>query len=53
MEFKDEKEAIRAAQREHARKWREANPEKNRELQRRYWLRKAEKLAQAEREREE
>jgi hypothetical protein len=39
-----EKELIQAAQREYKRKWREKNPDKVREHNRRYWLKKAEEL---------
>lgn len=36
---------IRAAKAEYAREWRRKNPEKAKEIQSRYWLRQAEKLA--------
>lgn len=38
------KEAAREAKRLYHREWRRKNPDKVREIQRRYWIRKAKKL---------
>lgn len=40
-------EKARSARAEYYKQWRKANPDKVRETQERYWLRKAEKMAKA------
>jgi hypothetical protein len=45
-----EQEKTRQAQREYYKQWREANPEKVKECNRRYWLNRAEKLKNEQRE---
>ena len=41
-----DREKALAAQREYAREWRRRNPDKVREHNRRYWVRRAEKMQQ-------
>lgn len=49
-EFSEEtlRSAALEARREYQRQWRKANPEKVREIQMRYWMRKAEKAMREE-----
>ena len=44
------KELARQAQNKYNREWRKKNPEKARRIQENYWLRKAEKLLQEQKE---
>ena len=48
MKLEYEVSQAMAARREYQRQWRKANPEKVREIQMRYWVRKAEKAMSEE-----